>query len=586
MVSVNTTGLVAPQVCSGTVSLSVPGTSISSQIPVTLNVSNSALLNVGQAAINVTALAGSTSAIQQTISVTSTDNSAQTFSASAATQPAGLTWLTVAPQTGGSTPQNLQVTINPTGLGAGTFNGTITIQGTGSASGAPAQIIPVTLTLASSTATATPTSLTFAQSVGGAAPSSQTIQIGGVTAGTTIGAVASVLNGSGNWLTATASGSSVTVSANGSQLAQGTYNGVVTVIVPGALGSPLNVPVTLTVGATPTLSVSPTTLSFNYQLGLVGVLVPMQSVQVTSSPSNLPFTATFTSQTGGAFINVSPTSGTTPATLSLSVNTGVAAGLAPGMYTGTLTVASASVPGGSQTVTVNLTVLAGPTPVILSVTNAGSLQPGAISPGEIISIFGNNVGPATPTSGTGFQITAAGTVPTMLAGVTLTINNVPAPLIFVGPNQINAVVPYEVAGQSTANLAISLNGAMSAATPVQVVATAPSIFTLGQNGSGQGAILNQNGSVNSASNPAAKGSVIQIFGTGEGQLVPGVPTGCLSGPALPLPKPVATPITVTIGGQPATPITYAGEAPTLVCGVIQIDATVPTNIGSGRRPFS
>ena len=68
-----------------------------------------------------------------------------------------------------------------------------------------------------------------------------------------------------------------------------------------------------------------------------------------------------------------------------------------------------------------------------------------------------------------------------------------------------------------------------------------------------------------------------------GQLVPGVQTGCLSGPALPLPKPVATPITVTIGGQPATPITYAGEAPTLVCGVIQIDATVPTNIGSGPQ---
>ena len=257
--------------------------------------------------------------------------------------------------------------------------------------------------------------------------------------------------------------------------------------------------------------------------------------------------------------------------------------LAPGSYSGTITVSSPSVPGGNQTVTVNLTVTAGPTPVVLSITNAGSLQPGAISPGEIISIFGNNIGPAAPTSGTGFQPTSAGTVPTTLAGATVTINNVPAPLIFVGPNQINAIVPYQVAGQSTASLTVSLNGSTSAATSVQVVPTAPSIFTLSQNGSGQGAILNQNGSVNSTSNPAAKGSVIQIFATGEGQLVPGVQTGCMSGPSLPLPVPVATPVSVTIGGQSATPIQYAGEAPALVCGVIQVNATVPANIGSGPQ---
>jgi uncharacterized protein (TIGR03437 family) len=265
------------------------------------------------------------------------------------------------------------------------------------------------------------------------------------------------------------------------------------------------------------------------------------------------------------------------------LNAAVTTTLAPGAYSGAITVASPNVPGGNQTVTVNLTVTAGPTPVVLSVTNAGSLQPGAISPGEIISIFGNNIGPITPASGTGFQLTAAGTVPTTLAGVTVTINNVKAPLIFVGPVQINAIVPYEVAGQSTASLVVSLNSATSTGTTVQVVPTAPSIFTLSQTGSGQGAILNQNGSVNGTTNPAAKGSIIQIFGTGEGQLVPRVQTGCLSGPALPLPTPVAAPVTVTIGGQPATPVTYAGEAPNLVCGVIQINATIPTNIGSGPQ---
>jgi len=107
-------------------------------------------------------------------------------------------------------------------------------------------------------------------------------------------------------------------------------------------------------------------------------------------------------------------------------------------------------------------------------------------------------------------------VPTTLAGVTVTINNVKAPLIFVSPTQINAIVPYEVAGQTTANVVISLNDATSTGTPVQVVPTAPSIFTLSQTGRDQGAILNQNGSVNGTSNPAAKGSIIQIFGTDGG----------------------------------------------------------------------
>ena len=136
------------------------------------------------------------------------------------------------------------------------------------------------------------------------------------------------------------------------------------------------------------------------------------------------------------------------------LNAAVVTTLAPGAYSGTITVTSPNVPGGNQTVNVSLTVTVGPTPVVLSVTNAGSLQPGAISPGEIISIFGNNIGPLTPASGTGFQLTAAGTVPTTLAGVTVTINNVKAPLIFVGPIQINAIVPYEVGGQSTANVVV------------------------------------------------------------------------------------------------------------------------------------
>jgi uncharacterized protein (TIGR03437 family) len=88
--------------------------------------------------------------------------------------------------------------------------------------------------------------------------------------------------------------------------------------------------------------------------------------------------------------------------------------------------------------------------------------------------------------------------------------------------------------------------------------------------------------VNGANNPAAKGSVIQIFATGEGQLVPPVATGSVTPGAPPFSKPVAT-VTVTIGGQTAQ-IEYAGEAPTLVAGVIQINAVIPAGTATGNQP--
>ncbi len=307
-------------------------------------------------------------------------------------------------------------------------------------------------------------------------------------------------------------------------------------------------------------------------------------IQVTSTAtgSSAPFTASFVAGTGGNFLTVTPSSGNTPATLTLAVNAAVSNTLAAGSYTGDVQVSSGT--GAVQTIKVTLLVSPAGTPVVLGITSAGSYQPGAISPGEIVTIFGNGIGPATPATGTAAQPTANGTVPTTLAGVSVTINNVPAPLIFVAAGQINAVVPYEVAGQTSVPVVVQTNGTPSAAFTVPVTTTTPAIFSLSQNGSGQGAILNNADlSVNGASNPAAPGTVIAIFATGEGQLVPAGTTGCINGGTLPLPKPVGN-VSVTIGGQPASPILYAGEAPDSPCGVIQINATVPANLAAGPQP--
>jgi len=138
-----------------------------------------------------------------------------------------------------------------------------------------------------------------------------------------------------------------------------------------------------------------------------------------------------------------------------------------------------------------------------------------------------------------------------------------------------------VAGQVTVNVTVQFGTVTSAVFQLKVTDTTPAIFSLTQNGNGQGAILNQNGSVNGATNPATRGTIIAIYATGEGQIVPGLATGSVTPGTPPFPKPVAN-VSVTIGGQPA-PIAFVGEAPTLVAGVLQVNVTVPSNIGTGPQ---
>ena len=570
--SVNVGGLTTPKVCNGNITISVPNSSTPALvIPVTLNVSGTALLNVSANYLDITMLSGA-SATTQTVSVTSTDSTVLAFNAAAATNPIGLTWLSVAPNTG-VTPSNLLITINPIDLGVGTYDGTVTV----TSRNVPSEVIHVHLIVVASNVSATPASLTLMEPAGGA-PVSQTVQINGVPAGTTIGALATTFLGTG-WLAATASGNTVTVTATGGNLPQNTYSGVVTVIVPGAGNNPLYIPVTLTVSTANTLVLSATTANFTYQIGSNALQGP-QTIQVTATGANVPITAIFTPSTGGNFVTVTPASGSTPVTLSIALNLSVVTTLGAGSYTGNVAVSSSSLPSVTQTIKVNLTVTGPSAPAVGSVVNGASFLAGSVSPGELVTIFGTNLGPTT-----GINFTPDnGHVDTTLGGTTVTFNGVSAPLTYVGALQINAIVPYEVAevaSGSSINVTVSYNGVISASFMVVTTATAPGIFSANQTGNGQAAILNSNESANSASNPAPKGSTVSIYATGEGVLTPAVATGSMSGPSLPLPKPVAN-VSVTIGGQPAA-ISYAGEAPTLVSGVLQVNVTIPNNINSQNQ---
>jgi uncharacterized protein (TIGR03437 family) len=103
---------------------------------------------------------------------------------------------------------------------------------------------------------------------------------------------------------------------------------------------------------------------------------------------------------------------------------------------------------------------------------------------------------------------------------------------------------------------------------------APGIFSLDSSGRGPGAILNQDGSLNGTLNPAAPGSVIVFYATGEGLTDPPSEDGKVAGTVLP--KPVL-PVTVKIGGVEAEVI-YAGAAPGLTAGVMQVNARVPADL--------
>lgn len=582
VVSASPTGITAPTTCTGTITLTVPGsTNPPVVLPVTFNVASNPIINTSLPVINVTALAGSTTISQQVVALTSTDlTTPLNFTATASTNPQGLSWLAVTPNTG-TTPTNLTVIINAANLQPGTYTGSINI--TSSNANVPAQSIPVVLTVVSAFITPSPTTLSFMQALGGQGPASQTISIPNLPAGTTISATPTTLTGGSGWLTATTGANgTITISANGANLQQGVYQGVVTIIAPGTTPSPLYVPVTFTVGSPQVLTFSTGAVGFNFQQGAT-TLPGAQTLQVTTNGNAVPINVAFTPVTGGQFVTVTPATGNTPGPLSIALNQSVVSTLQPGSYTGIVTVSSPSIPNGAQSIPITLVVAPQGPPVVTAIVNAASNQPGAVAPGELVTIYGNGVGPTAPYF---LTLTPSGSVATTAGDLTVTFDGIAAPITFANATQINVIVPYEIAGRATTTLVVKRTGGSSNPIQLQVANTAPAIFSLSQGGSGQGAILNQDNSINGSDHPAPKGSTIVIYATGGGQVNPAALTGAVTSTAAPFPLiPSNVPVTLTIGGVPAQ-IVYKGSAPGLASGVIQINAIVPQTVASGNQPIS
>jgi len=210
-------------------------------------------------------------------------------------------------------------------------------------------------------------------------------------------------------------------------------------------------------------------------------------------------------------------------------------GLAPASYSGKVTVSAA---GQSLEIPVSLLVpQPGSPPSTGSIVNAASAIEGAISPGEMVTIRGDRYD---------FDASAQGS-----AGPQIFFDGLPATVVSAGIGQVTLTAPRELAARAATKLEIR-RGTDAMVRGLPVGAASPGIFTLDGSGQGPAAVLNQDNTINSAVNPARRGTVVQIFATGVGE----------------------GPVGLTIGGI-AAQVTYSGPAPGAADGLIQVNAVIP-----------
>ena len=204
------------------------------------------------------------------------------------------------------------------------------------------------------------------------------------------------------------------------------------------------------------------------------------------------------------------------------------------------------------------------------ILSAAGLLPGAVSPGEMVTLIGSGIGPLEPIE---LLILPSGMVSTNLANTMVSFDSMQAPLLYASLNQINLVVPFEVSGKASSLLTISRAGQLIVAITEPVALAAPAIFTQGGTGLGPAAAVNQDGSLNTPSNPAPRGSIISVYLSGAGQTNPLGLTGAINS----TPASTVLPTTATIGGI-AAEVLYSGPAPGLIAGVSQVNLLVPVGL--------
>jgi hypothetical protein len=543
-VNANPAGL-NPGTYSGTVTITSAGAANGPQnIPVTFT--------VGSISTSVSSLSFSfngTQPLPQCFLVSSTPPG---LSFTVSTSSSGQ-WLTVDTFTA-ITPANLCASVNPQGLQPGPYSGSVTI----TVSGGGGVTVPVSLNVSQSPIMATPSSLSFSYSLCSSSPPSQSVYLdaGGFPTNFSIS-----VTSQGNWLSVNPTGgvtpTYINVSVSPASLSGGSYSGNITVTASGS-PNPLQIPVSLTVGSSCTLFVSPMTLQFSAQ---PGSNPPPQGITVSSNNDPQGFTvSSFTFGTGN-WLSVSPTSGSTTSTVNVLIDI---SSLAQGNYFGTVTVTGSSAGVGSQTVSVSLAVgppgTSGGSPVI------SALSPNTLSaasqPLNLTIIGGGFVNGAVvqwtqsgQTTTLSPQFIDQGTLSVQIPGSLLSTAG-SAQVVVVNPNGNSSAAATVLIANSSPNLAIT------ELSPSAVVAGSGS-FTLVLSGKG----------FTSASTVQWNGATLTSTFINSGELIINVNSSLVrtAGGAT---------IVISDSGQYSPPVTFTISAPLSITFTDQRVTTVaPAPVG-------
>lgn len=365
----------------------------------------------------------------------------------------------------------------------------------------------------------------------------------------------------------------VSVAVEPGSLGVGQHSGLISVTP--ASGVETLVPVSYIITSKPALVVAPASVVFTAANNQT--VPPPQTVLATSSSRNFAYTAAVKVSTPpqGTWLQVTPTTGQTPATLVLSVNP---AGLTEGVYNGAVELTPMEPGLSPNTIPVTLVVGCGQggcetQPKIDVVVNSASFQPGG-APGALLSIFGSDLADGTYQS-------QQYPLPTKLGRTTVTANGQLVPLLYASPTLINFQMPssapplVEIVVHNGAEISQRTLRASSGYV-MQLAPVDPGLFINGD----RAAALNGDLTVHTPATPIPAGGFVILYITGQGSVTPPVPDGT-GAPSSPL-SIIDAAVRVTIGGLDAK-VDFKGLAPTLA-GTGQINAAVPAGLTPGNHP--
>ena len=582
-VAVNPGGL-APGTYVGTVTISAAGQQFPVAITVTVNAAPQALA-LSQTSLRFQVAVGAGAPPSQSVAVLNQGTGTLNWSASASTLVGS--WLSVTP-TSGSSGNSATVNIDPTNLKRGDYYGLVQFTSNGAVN-SPLTVVVVLNVLPATTVVAMvePAAMIFVAPQAGT-PAAQTVTV--TNSSNQSAAVSATAVSQPNGLLATNLASATVtsaqpaqfmVTANISGLTPGVYSGIVQFQFTDGSIQTVTIRIIVTAAAssaahavascTPTQLVPVSTVlgaNFNAVVAWPTAL-QIQVVDDCGSPMG-PGAVTASFSTSDPPLALTPLgSGQWSATWAPQFTSASS----PVVITVT---AQSSQPALTGSLQINGTLQPNPSaPSIGGVVSTASYVPHApLAPGGFASIFGENL--ATTAM-------LAGKLPlsTQLAGAQAFIAGRLAPIQYASGGQLNVLIPFDLAPNSTQQLIVVQGSAYSTPEPLIIAPAQPAVFTQDQSGKGAGAItvVKANGDQfpAGASHPASIGDTLVIYCAGLGAVAPAVATGSAA-PGSP-PAKTSNMVTVTIGGQPA-PVAFAGLTPTYA-GLYQVNVTVPSGITAG-----